>query len=120
MDFATGRVWVFFSTPLDLDFMMTEAYPEAYDIGEGDLEKPDADTLNSVLGKKHDTVEDQYSDEQQSYFDAYQAKFKIGSKPAWHIRAMANMEDEDLIEELPEVLDRLFDRIESDLKDLPE
>jgi putative ATP-dependent endonuclease of the OLD family len=111
---------VFFSTPLDLDFMMMEAYPEAYKVDDEDLVEPDADTLKIVLGKRHDTVEDQYSHEQQEFFDAYHAKFKLGSKPTWHIRAMAEMEDEDLLDELPEVLDRMFDYIESELEDLPE
>jgi putative ATP-dependent endonuclease of OLD family len=111
---------VFFSTPLDLDFMMMEAYPEAYKIDDVELEQPDADTLNAVLGKKHDTVEGQYSDEQQAYFDAYHAKFKLGSKPTWHIRAMASMEDNDLIDAMPEVLARMFERVELELKDLPE
>lgn len=111
---------VFFSNPLDLDFMMMEAYPEAYKIDDEDLEEPDAHTLKAVLGKKHDAVGGQYSDEQQDYFDAYHTKFKLSSKPTWHIRAMASMEDGDLIEELPKVLDRMFDRIESELKGLPE
>mgnify|MGYP003945496695 CR=1 FL=1 len=111
---------VFFSTPLDLDFMMMEAYPEAYDIEDDDLEEPDEDTLKAVLGKKHDMVENQYSDEQQTYFDAYHRKFKLGSKPTWHIRAMAGRDDEGLVNDMPEVLDRMFDRIESELEDLPE
>lgn len=111
---------VFFSTPLDLDFMMMEAYPEAYNVDEEDLKKPTEHMLKAVLGKMHDTVHGQYSAKQQNYFDAYHERFKLGSKPAWHIRAVASMEDEDLIGGLPEVLDRMFDRIKSELKDLPE
>lgn len=111
---------VFFSAPLDLDFMMMEAYPEAYKVDDEALAEPDKDTLKAVLGKGHDTVEGQYSDEQQKYFDAYYTKFKLGSKPTWHLRAMASMEDEDLIDGLPAVLDRMLDRIESELKELPE
>jgi putative ATP-dependent endonuclease of OLD family len=111
---------VFFSTPLDLDFMMMTAYPKAYKVKDDDLEAPDATTLKAVLGKSHDTVEGQYSDEQLEYFDAYHSKFKIGSKPTWHIRAMASMDDDALLEDLPEVLDRMFDRIETMLEGLPE
>ncbi|WNG59732.1 AAA family ATPase [Archangium gephyra] len=111
---------VFFSTPLDLDFMMMLVYPEAYKIKEDDLEKPDEATIKAVLGKNHDALEGQYSNEEQSYFDAYHEKFKLGSKPSWHLRAMASMDDEDLVNDMPEVLVRMFDRIESELEDLPE
>jgi putative ATP-dependent endonuclease of the OLD family len=111
---------VFFSNPLDLDFMMMEAYPEAYKVTDEDLEEPNEDMLKAVLGKSHDTVEGQYSGEQLEYFDAYHSKFKIGSKPTWHIRAMASMDDDALLEDLPNVLARLFDRIETMLEGLPE
>jgi putative ATP-dependent endonuclease of OLD family len=111
---------VFFSAPLDLDFLMMTRYPDAYVIEAGDLEKPDGGTIRSVLGKQHDVLGGQYSEEEQSYFDAYHEKFKLGSKPTWHIRAMASMDDKELVDEMPEVLDRMFDRIESALEDLPE
>lgn len=111
---------VFFSSPLDLDFMMIEAYAKAYKIDDEELEEPDTDTLKAVLGKKHDVVGGQYSEEQQNYFGAYHARFKLDSKPTWHIRAMAGLTDKNLIDGLPDVLDRLLDRIDSELKDLPE
>lgn len=111
---------VFFSAPLDLDFLMMTTYPDAYLIEAGDLEKPDEETIKSVLGKKHDVLGGQYSEEEQSYFDAYHAKFKLGSKPTWHIRAMSSMDDQELVDEMPEVLERMFDRVESALEDLPE
>lgn len=111
---------VFFSSPLDLDFMMLEAYPGAYDLDDDELEKPDDDTLKAVLGKSHDAVGGQYTDDQQKCFSAYHTRFKLDSKPVWHIRALAELEDESLLDDLPEVLERMFERIESDLKDLPE
>ncbi|KWA36008.1 ATP-dependent endonuclease [Burkholderia multivorans] len=111
---------VFFSAPLDLDFLMMTTYPDAYLIEAGDLEKPDEETIKSVLGKKHDVLGGQYSEEEQSYFDAYHAKFKLGSKPTWHIRAMSSMDDQELVDEMPEVLERMFDRVEAALEDLPE
>lgn len=111
---------VFFSTPLDLDFMMMRAYPDAYKVEDDDLEAPDDATLKAVLGKSHDTVEGQYDEEELEFFDAYHSKFKVGSKPTWHIRAMASLDDEALLDALPDVLDRMFDYIEADLKDLPE
>lgn len=114
------KLGVFFSTPLDLDFMMMRAYPEAYVVRDGDLETPDAAALKAVLGKSHDVVGRQYSDEELQYFDAYHSKFKIGSKPTWHIRAMASMDDQTLFDSLPDVLGRMFDRIEAELEELPE
>ena len=46
---------------------------------DDDLDEPDEDSLKAVLGKKHDVVEDQYTDEQLKYFDAYNSRFKLGS-----------------------------------------
>jgi putative ATP-dependent endonuclease of OLD family len=111
---------VYFSTPLDLDFMMMTHYPAAYRVKDDDLEEPDVDTIKAVLGKSHDVLEGQYSDEQQSYFDAYHRRFKLDSKPTSHIRAMANLDDVALIEDMPDVLDRMFDAVEAKLADLPE
>lgn len=111
---------VFYSSPLDLDFLMITAYPEAYAVEEDELEKPDEDALKAVLGKKHDTVGGQYTDEQLKFFDAYNARFKLGSKPVWHIQAMANLTDEELVDGMPDVLKRLLARIREDLKALPE
>lgn len=111
---------VFFSTPLDLDFIMMKAYPDAYKVKDGELVAPDDTTLKAVLGKSHDTVGGQYEDDELEFFDAYHSRFKVGSKPTWHIRAMAEMQDEDLLEALPDVLGRLFDFIEAKLEDLPE
>lgn len=111
---------VYFSTPLDLDFMMMTHYPGAYRVKGEDLEEPDEDTIKAVLGKSHDVLEGQYSDKQQSYFDAYHRRFKLDSKPTSHIRAMASLDDDALIEDMPDALDRMFDAVEAKLADLPE
>ena len=111
---------VFFSTPLDLDFMMMRAYPAAYKVKDDDLEEPDEAAMIAVLGKNHDDVESQYSAVERSYFDTYHAKFKLGSKPTWHLRAMASLDDERLLSDMPGVLDRMFECIESKLHDLSE
>ncbi len=111
---------VYFSAPLDLDFMMMTHYPEAYRVDEGELAAPDEDTVKAVLGKNHDALEGQYTDEDQTYLDAYHRRFKLDSKPTWHIRAVAGMDDGALVEAMPDVLDRMFDDIEAKLADLPE
>jgi putative ATP-dependent endonuclease of OLD family len=111
---------IFFSSPLDLDFLMIIAYPQAYDLTGDELEEPDDDALRAVLGKKHDVVGNQYTDAQLEHFDAYNSRFKLGSKPAWHIQAMAALTDQELLDGMPEVLGRLLRRICEDLKALPE
>lgn len=111
---------IFFSTPLDLDFMMIRKYPKAYCIDDDELEEPAEAIVKAVLGKNHDVLDGQYNEEEQAYFDAYHKRFKLGSKPTWHIRAMASMDDEDLLDNIPKVLGRMLDRVENELKDLPE
>jgi putative ATP-dependent endonuclease of OLD family len=111
---------VFFSSPLDLDFLMLTAFPKAYDLDEDELEKPDEDGLKAVLGKKHDVGGNQYQEDELEYFDAYHRRFKLGSKPVWHIQAMAGLTDEELRDEMPEVLERLLARVRDDLEALPE
>jgi len=111
---------VFFSTPLDLDFMMLMHYRDEYEVADDELEKPEETAIKSVLGKKHDTLENQYSAKEQTYFDAYHQRFKLGSKPTWHVRAMAESDDAGLVDGLPKVLGRLFDYVEARLKVLPE
>lgn len=111
---------IFFSSPLDLDFMMIEAFGEVYNVNDDEREKPDAATLKAVLGKKHDTVDGQYTDEQLELFDAYHRRFKLGSKPTWHIRAMAALEDAELAADMPTVMSALCDYVETALESLPE
>lgn len=111
---------VFFSAPLDLDFMMMTHYPEAYLVDDDELAAPDEDTVKAVLGKNHHVLGNQYTDEEQTFLDAYHRRFKLDSKPTWHIRAMAGMDDDALVGAMPEVLDRMFDSIEAKLADLPE
>ncbi|WP_283195109.1 hypothetical protein [Rhizobium sp. AN80A] len=111
---------IFFSTPLDLDFAMMLAFPSAYDIDNAELVVPDEAAFKSVLGKSHDTATDQYSDGQLLYFDAYNRRFKNGSKPVWHIRAMSQLDD-FMIENLaPASLDRLVKHALDALKAVPE
>ncbi|RYE41703.1 MAG: DUF2813 domain-containing protein [Hyphomicrobiales bacterium] len=111
---------VFFSAPLDLDFMMMTCYPEAYHVEDNELVEPDEDTVKAVLGKSHDVLGGQYTELEQTYLDAYHRRFKLGSKPTWHIRAMAGMDDDDLLGAMPDVLDRMFASVEAKLAALPE
>lgn len=112
---------VFFSSPLDLDLMMIEAYPDAYDVDALlELNLPDADVAMAVLGKRHDGFADQYKPGQQQLFDAYHHRFKIGSKPARHVEALATLDDAALAAGMPQVLGRLIDKVAAKLEALPE
>lgn len=107
---------VFFSAPMDLDFSMIKAYPTAYKVKRA---APDEGTFKAVLGKKMHEPE-QYSDEEQELFATYHSKFKLGSKPAAHIAALAELTDEELLENLPSSFNRLADAVIAALEGLPE
>lgn len=125
---------IFFSEPLDLDMMMIEAYPSAYGIKEDEIIKfPKTDNLDEevikqvlgenlikqVLGK---SVENTKSIPWQicQLFDAYRTRFKDSSKPSTHLNALARIDDEKLLEDLPIPLQHLVATIERMLEDLPE
>ena len=107
---------IFFSAPLDLDFSMLLAYPNAYGVVK---ETPDDSTIRAVLGKSHHNPS-QYSEEEQKLFSTYHRSFKLGSKPAAHIDALTKLSDEDLLANMPESFARLADAVIIKLAELPE
>ncbi|TGT40245.1 AAA family ATPase [Mesorhizobium sp. M8A.F.Ca.ET.165.01.1.1] len=110
---------VFFSSPLDLDFALMTAYPTAFGMTADQLAAPTKAMLDSVLGEHHG-AEGQYSTEQLSYFGAYHKRFKVGSKPVWHIRAMAELDDDALVASLPDSLRRMVAHALAALQAIPE
>jgi putative ATP-dependent endonuclease of the OLD family len=113
---ALERRGVFFSRPVDLDLMLLQAYPDAYEVDPGE---PDEDTIVAVLGKKH-ANEDRLPDDVIDLFEDYHAMFDLGSKPAAHLTALSDLNDEELLEALPDVLDRLVELVRTRLAGLPE
>ncbi len=107
---------VFFSAPLDFDFAMLTAFPDAYEFKATDH---DEEVVVAVLGKKHGD-ESQYEDDELRAFGAYHRLFKIGSKPAAHMTALAALEDEDLKASAPEFIVRLMKHVADRLKETPE
>lgn len=101
---------------MDLDFSMLLAYPEAYGV---EKEEPDESTIKAVLGKSYNNIS-QYSVDEQSFFATYHLRFKLGSKPAAHIDALAKLSDKKLIANMPESLNRLVDAVIAKLGELPE
>lgn len=122
-----GKAWltwmetqsVFFSAPLDLDFAMLRKFSAAYGLKAGELAAPEPSTLTSVLGKKRHGVE-QYSEEHQKHFAVYHTRFKLGSKPAQHLSAMAVLDDAALVKDVPPRIGRLIAAVAQKLKELPE
>lgn len=108
----------FFSHPVDLDLMMLQAYPAAYDVPEN-LEEPDEEVIVSVLGKSHHN-EDRLPAEVRSLFAHYHARFGLQSKPATHLAALATLTDDEMKATLPDVLQRLVQALTDRLAALPE
>lgn len=111
---------VFFSAPLDLDFAMLLKFPAAY--GVDDLVGPEPagdNTVAAVLGKEHGDA-GQYRDDEIEYFATYHRCFKLGSKPAAHLSALAKLEDAALVAGMPESIGRMLDMVKAMLAKLPE
>lgn len=107
---------VYFSFPMDLDFTMLLSFPEAYSVDENE---PDESTIKAVLGKSHHDSS-QYSKDEQDLFNTYHQRFKLGSKPAAHIDALAQLTDAQLLAGMPTSLSRLADAVITKLAELPE
>ena len=109
---------IFYSCPMDLDFSMLKAFPNKFEITDMDT-LPDQDLIKSVLGKKHHNPE-QYTEEERKLFSSYRKLFKLGSKPVNHIQALADLTDEELLNNMPESLSRLADAVKTKLLGVPE
>lgn len=110
---------IFFSSPMDLDFSMLKAYPAAFETELADLTIPTEQKKKAVLGDNFYSVE-QYSEDEQKLFNTYHKRFKLGSKPAAHINALANLTDEELLLNMPLSFKNLTEAAIRKLAELPE
>ncbi|OZE95417.1 ATP-dependent endonuclease [Rhodococcus sp. 14-2686-1-2] len=115
--YSLERKGVYYSHPIDLDLMMLEAFPEAYDAAPSST--PDDKTVAAVLGKSHANV-DRLPNDVLELFDDYHHLFDLKSKPATHLKAMAALTDEQLMVGLPTVLQRLVADVKIRLGKMPE
>jgi putative ATP-dependent endonuclease of OLD family len=110
---------VFFSAPLDLDFMLLESFMGAYQGAGGD--GPRIPATGPELSKRLDSAREAvlkseggqgltYSPEQRRLFLWYQYLFLGRGKPITHMRALNAMTDEELAAGLPSVLKNLLGR----------
>ncbi|MEU0640471.1 AAA family ATPase [Streptomyces albidoflavus] len=116
------RQGVFFSHPVDLDLMMLADYPDAYGVSPTETRtptEPDQATVVAVLGKRH-VHEERLAKDVRALFSAYHDRFDLGSKPAAHLAALAALNDQQLLDNLPDVLARLVGYVRTNLAELPE
>ncbi|VVP85019.1 hypothetical protein PS918_02689 [Pseudomonas fluorescens] len=110
---------VFFSAPMDLDFSMIKAYPDAYGLSADDLVVPKLPQVKSVLGDSHhDRL--QYSLTDRKLFVAYHKLFKLDSKPKSHIEALSKLTDAQLLAAMPKSLGRMADFVIAKVEGLSE
>jgi putative ATP-dependent endonuclease of the OLD family len=126
-DFKTLETWlpaleaydVFFSAPLDLDFMLLEAFVSQYQatgpvgpripVGDPELSRRLEAAREAVL-KSEGGSGSTYTPVQRQLFLWYQYLFLGRGKPTTHMRALNAMTDEQLAAALPPVLKRLLSR----------
>lgn len=119
---------IFFSNPLDLDWSMMRAFPEAYRDSAGSPRSFDASAVESaresVLGRSFqerldDAVRGRWYDgtpDEEDSFIWYRYLFQTKSKPTTHLRALASLDDDQLQMQMPEVLRRLIEHINTELR----
>jgi putative ATP-dependent endonuclease of the OLD family len=110
---------IFFSSPLDLDFAMLKSFPAAFGTVAADQTDPPENKIKAVLGDSFHGVE-QYTDDERKLFITYHKRFKLESKPAAHLNALAQLNDGDLLANMPASLNRLVDAVITKLAGLPE
>lgn len=121
---------VFFSTPLDLDFMMLRAFPTAYEeaVGEDGVgpsipkgsekyQQALEGAIKSVLKEKGGDAST-YSAEEQKAFFWYRYLFLGRSKPSTHILALSKLAEDELLQACPPVLSRIVEQMKNVLADL--
>lgn len=103
---------VFFSSPLDIDLLMLDAFPDEYrelDRGEKGPAGDSVDAKAAALKVNGDP--DTYGDEWDDDFLWYRYLFLGRGKADSHLRAMSVAESAALVEGTPDVIKQLFDCI---------
>lgn len=118
-DFASLTTWtnalrrhnVFFCAPLDLDYSMLRAYPDAYQVVEPGRNgpSPQGDPRTAVLGENGRV--DLYGADQESLLRWYRYLFLGRGKPSTHVRVLSGLTNEALVAGAPEELRALLTAI---------
>ncbi len=123
---------VFFSAPLDLDFLMQRSFPDVYEVAPKDGKGPTipkADAKNRLARitaavetvlKENGTDGSTYTDAEKESFFWYRYHFLNRGKPTTHILALAELEDSEITTSVPEVLKQLVVKMKALLGDAEE
>lgn len=122
---------VFYSVPLDLDFLLLKHYTNAYKLaipkGGGPNipdKSSDSDAFNKKLeGAVEATLKSEkaegltYSDDDKELMIWYNYHFLGRGKPVTHINALAIISDDDIKNSMPKVFKNIFKKIEMKLSE---
>ncbi|MFY2838048.1 ATP-dependent nuclease [Achromobacter xylosoxidans] len=100
---------VFFSTMLDLDYLMLQAYYSAYTALEEGMRGPrdGTDARDAVLGEGGNHAA--YPADQDDALRWYRYLFLGRGKPSTHVRVLSKLSDEDLVASAPKLLVALIE-----------
>jgi putative ATP-dependent endonuclease of OLD family len=110
---------VFFSSPLDLDLAMLKAFPAAYAATippGGGPELTVEESAKAVLSQGGLAAYDGDLEDHKALFPAYRYHFLTHSKPATHLRALLNLDDEAIKKSMPACLRPLIQRVKTHLR----
>ena len=129
---------IYFSSPLDIDYAMIEAFPDIFcekdvvygergpkNIEQEEQEEQKKELINAVLKKGNSGVRYEFSVDYLKYFLWYRYRFLSNkSKPASHVRMFSKIEEkytpDEIREKLPPVLIRVADKTVSLLAEVIE
>ena len=95
------------SEPLDLDMTMLAAFPKAYEAtipAGGGPAMTSEDAAKVVLGTAGKGLDDYKKDlaKYKDHMPAYRYHFLTRSKPATHLQALAQLDDKELLNGMPQ------------------
>jgi len=106
---------VFFSDPLDIDFSMLSAFPEAYQRphpgGHGPRGGEESIRNKKAVTLKTDGNPDLYDADYDDEFKWYPYLFLSRSKPETHLSALSRIEDQTLVDDAPPELKALIEHV---------
>ena len=116
---SLNKYGVYFSSPLDLDLAMLKAFPDAYEAtippGGGPELTPE-EAASVALSKDGIDAYDDKLKEYKALMPAYRYHFLTRSKPATHLRALMNLDDNTVQTGMPAFLRLLIDRVKAELR----
>ncbi|HLT42819.1 MAG TPA: AAA family ATPase [Sphingobacteriaceae bacterium] len=118
---------IFYSNPLDLDFLMLTHYPEFYKRAipenggpripdKGKKPKEFDEKINGAIQatlKSEKATGETYSEDEKELMVWYNYHFLGRGKPTTHIQVLSSMTDEEIENNLPTVFPEVFERISS-------